>query len=120
MLTLTEITKKIRDAKKNALKHRIIELFYGGILDSANDLLQTRGEVVLNFDDASETKMGLEAIVELFESDYEFKRYVTEIDERNKRDGEIYVNYDLDAPFKKPEENEASKASNFVAEDIPF
>lgn len=115
MLTLTELIKNIENAKSNSIKSKIQGRFYQGVLEQASHYNRSEGEITINFDGREETDLAFELLPVIFESDYDFKRYVVEVDGSYK-DGMI-ISFDLNKPIKelvKPEKD------NFAPDDIPF
>ena len=117
MLTLTELIKNIENAKSSSIKAKIQGRFYQGVLEQASDYNRSEGEITINFDGREETELAFELLPVIFESDYDFKRYVVEVDGNYKEDYEMIISFDLNKPLKeliKPEKE------NFAPDDIPF
>ena len=100
MLTITEITIKILDAKKDRVIGRIKEHFYKDILDNALSYQRTEGEISVGFEGREETALGIIVLEELVQNDFDFKRYVDHIDTSFAEDYEIVITYNLENEYK--------------------
>ena len=105
MLTIREAIKEIKKAKKDRVKGKILENFYTDILDKALSYQATEGEIQVSFDGATETELAYEAVEELFNEDYSFKRIAVSLNSQFEEDYEMEIKFDLDKPYKDLDSN---------------
>lgn len=130
MLTLTELLRNIENSKKSSIKAKILGNFYQGILDNATDFNRSEGDITINFEGREETAMAFDLLPEIFQYDYDFKRYVVEIDSSYKEDYEMIITFDLNKQLKeldnslKTSDNEEEETTlsepQYASDDIPF
>jgi hypothetical protein len=117
MLSVKECVKKMKDWRKVEIQALTVQAFCDEVLSNAQ-IGKLDGIINVQFRD-QEFNLALEAIEELIENDFDFKRYVT-IDNRFLDDKEITLEFNLERSFKIVD-NELKVCNNEYAEDdIPF
>ena len=99
MLTVTEITRNILNAKRDQIKNKLLQEFYEHILYSALSYQRTEGELNISFDEIENLQLAEIALNELVSDNFDFQRYVDDayVDKENY---DITIVYNLENPYK--------------------